>query len=512
MSLRWKFLVPLNALILAVWVGHFWKTASIIEEDLIRSEMDAIEHLALGLKFSIEHMLRRGEDIAREQEYLTQLTDRCRGLDIMVIDSEFQVHLASDSPRIGKKWYEHDIEEVLAGKKDEAWNLRGHFHDGRPAIDATIGVLDAAGRVRYVVHIARWLDALENAEREQLLSHLISALVMLIAVAVALNALTYRLVIRPIHSLRRKIAASGWFEEHPSHRRKGEIEQLSTVVGSLLESMRCKTDSLVDTIEQKQDALDEVSEDRQALMGDVERVTGELEDARQRMIRLEKLTAQGQLSAGLAHELRNPLHTVRATAETARRRFPVVSEMMNDIVEEVDRIERLLEKLMSYTHSTSLQRELVDLEKLCTNVERRVCRGQRHHVAQPCDRCRVQVAPHVREIEADPVLVEQAVMNLCLNSAEATSPYEEISLSATSDGENGLVITVSDRGRGLDRNEENRVFEPFFTRKAGGTGLGLSMVQKIADLHGGSISLENRKNGGTIARLHIPNCLPRGSR
>ncbi len=511
MSLRWKFLFPLNVIILVVWLGHFLETSGRIENEITRSEMDSIGHLALGLKFSIEHMLRHREDITAEQEYLGRLARQWSNLDIMVIDPGFGVRLASNPSRLGRRWHEPGFDDVFAGRHEEIWNIHDHFHDGRSAIDVTIGVMDESGRVLYVVHIARWLDALENAKNEQLLSHLVSALVLLLAVTAAANVLTYRLVIRPIARLRSRIAASGWFEAHPSLAGGGEIEELAAVVGAFLERVQQTTDDLVTTIEQKQGALNEAAEDRDVLQDRVERVTGELADARRRLIRIEKLTAQGQLSAGLAHELRNPLHIIRATAETAKRRHPDTGVFVRDIIEEVDRIEQLIEKLMSYTRFATPKREQIDLAELCSNVKRRICRLHcGHDDLGSCEACTIDIADDVRMIEADPVLLEQAVMNLFTNAVEVTGCNAPVSLAVSSDGAAGIVLTVVDHGPGVAEEDAGHVFEPFFTRKAGGTGLGLSVVQKIADLHDGSITLENLEGNGAIARLHIPACVRGG--
>jgi signal transduction histidine kinase len=80
----------------------------------------------------------------------------------------------------------------------------------------------------------------------------------------------------------------------------------------------------------------------------------------------------------------------------------------------------------------------------------------------------------------------------------------QIDIKAKSDGADGLIITVADRGPGISNEDLSRVFEPFFTKKTNGIGFGLSVVEKIADAHGGSISLDRRTGGGMIARLHIP--------
>jgi signal transduction histidine kinase len=101
-------------------------------------------------------------------------------------------------------------------------------------------------------------------------------------------------------------------------------------------------------------------------------------------------------------------------------------------------------------------------------------------------------------------LLEQAVINLLTNAREVSPNGSLVELGAKSDDADGAVITVADRGPGIADEDLSRVFEPFFTRKPKGTGFGLPVVERIADMHGGSITLEHREGGGMIARLHIP--------
>jgi signal transduction histidine kinase len=511
MSLRLKYLLPLNLLILLVLAGHFYWTTSRVTHEFLTSEVTALEHLAVGLKYHLEHVVRDGMEIGEQQQHLERLARHTKGLDILIIDESYVVRAASNPRRMGLQWHEPGIQDVFLGHRLESWNLRGHTHDDRRAIDATVGVRDDFGRVRYAIHIARWLDDLAEAKARQLFGHLVSALVLLFAVTVAVNFLTYRLVLGPIGALRHEISRSGLLDEYPHVRAGDEISSFRSLVKLLLGGVRKSIGDLEQTIGLKQDALAEVSANRDALEGVVEKVTGELATTRERLARLERLAALGQLSAGLAHELRNPLHIVRATAETAMRRQPEIKEFSLDIIEEVDRIERLMEKLISYTHSTPIVREAVNLEALFDKIIQRLwpeSKSQGNELGAKAPK--VHVENEARWIEADPVLLEQAVMNLAANALEAGGPREQVELGASSDGQGGVEIAVLDRGPGLGNDIASRVFDPFFTRKAKGLGLGLPIVQKIADLHGGNIAIENRPEGGTVARLCLSRCVSGG--
>ena len=139
-----------------------------------------------------------------------------------------------------------------------------------------------------------------------------------------------------------------------------------------------------------------------------------------------------------------------------------------------------------------------------------MCRGLCERGPASCALCRVTADENAATVEADPVLLEQAVMNLVTNAREVSPEDAEIEIAATRDGDGTLVVSVADRGPGIADEDRTQVFEPFFTRKPQGTGLGLPAVQKIADLHEGSIELVPRDGGGTIARLRLPAARARG--
>jgi signal transduction histidine kinase len=503
MSLRLKYIVPLNLVILTVWAGHAAWNLSVFEKAFMRSEVEALEHLALGLKYHIEHSLRQGEDIGHEQRFLRELTSHRHDLDIMVLDEQSVVILGTDPTRIGARWIEESIKKAISGRSEFLWNLHGHTHKGRRAIDVSLGARDESGRVRFVIHIAKWLDNLHAALWQQRLNHVFSAGLLLIAVAVGVNLLTYKLVLRHLWRINRKIDESAWPTIHAQQNNTNEVVRLGNAVSAMLDQIQRHTDDLRDTINTKQDKLNEVSVLRDSLADRVVQVSDELAKARERLIRAERLVALGHLSAALAHELRNPLHIVRATAETAERHCPDVAKHAQNIIEEVDRIEQLVKELLDYTRTIEIHRKEVDIRAMLESVRSRTCRGLCNSVPEDCRACVVSIDGDALETHADPVLLEQAVINLLTNAREVSPKGSLIELGAKSDDADGVVITVADRGPGIADEDLPRVFEPFFARKPKGTGFGLPVVERIADMHGGSITLEHREGGGMIARLHI---------
>ncbi len=508
-SLSLKYLVPLNLLILLVWSWHFLSSRGDFERALLGAERTAIEQAAFGLKLRVEDVLARGAALETLAEDVAVLAGRWPGLDLMVVDDSFTVLVASSPDRVGTRWYEERIESVLAGA-DSAWNLEDHTHDGRQAVDVSLGVVGPGGEVRHVVHLAAWLDRLLVALHRQRQHDLRAALAELVAVAIAVNLLTYYLVLRPLSRIRRQIAATGWLEARPRLGGQDEIRHLGAVVEALLEQMRTRYDRLSSTLGERDSALEQVSADRDHLARRIKLVSGELAAAEARLVRAERIAAVSQLSSALAHELRNPLHIIRATAETAATACPEVADLAEDIKDEVDRVNRLITELLQYARPEDLRRHQVDVRELLEEVRQRMCRGLCGQQPDACALCTVAVEPAVTSVECDPVLLGQALMNLFANAREVSPAGGVIEVSASRGEDGQLELSVADRGPGIADEDRDRLFEPFFTRKRDGTGLGLPVVQKIADLHEGAVELEAREGGGVVARLRLP-APPRGA-
>jgi signal transduction histidine kinase len=225
--------------------------------------------------------------------------------------------------------------------------------------------------------------------------------------------------------------------------------------------------------------------------------------------RAERLAALGQLSAGLAHEIRNPLGVIKGSADMLSRKVagsePLVAELAGYISSEVNRLNALVVRFLDFARPSKLElrperiSEIVDraLEAATAsfpdagvNVERRY-------------------APNLPEIPADAQLLEQVFVNLITNAfqamqGQAGSPEKFLRIaieSEVSNGEPGVAVLVEDTGPGVPPELREQIFNPFFTSKKDGVGLGLSIVAKIVDDHRGTIRLEENTPRG--ARFHL---------
>jgi len=228
-----------------------------------------------------------------------------------------------------------------------------------------------------------------------------------------------------------------------------------------------------------------------------------LQEAEAAVRRSERLAALGQLSAGLAHELRNPLGTIRASAEMLLKNVPEGSEMARELAgfisSEVDRTNSLVTRFLEFARPLELQPQKAELAEVLDSAIAQLERGQpRHDVT-----IYRNYSPDVRPFAFDAELLERVFYNLLLNAAQATPAGGEVTVKTRALG-GGVEISVIDRGGGIEPAQLENIFNPFFTTKKEGVGLGLAIVSKIVDLHGGKIAVESQPGKGSIFRVFLP--------
>ncbi len=218
----------------------------------------------------------------------------------------------------------------------------------------------------------------------------------------------------------------------------------------------------------------------------------------------EKMAALGTLAAGVAHEIRNPLSSLRGFAQYFAKKFKGSNPdetYAQTMIREADRLNRVITDLLYLSRPRSVQPETVDLLLLAEDISNLVRMDLEDRGVS------LEISLESQEVLADADLLKQAVLNLVLNSldalGEAKGDMRYIHI-ASAFGDDGVWLFVRDTGPGMTKEQKEQAFEPFFTTKTKGTGLGLALVHKTMREHGGKALIESEVGRGTTVALFFP--------
>lgn len=263
---------------------------------------------------------------------------------------------------------------------------------------------------------------------------------------------------------------------------------------------------LVSIIQAYNDVTERLKRSHDALMGEVARLREELHEKNKELRRRERLAALGQMAAGVAHEIRNPLGGIGL----------YVSLLERDLSDRPEQLDIARKMSVGIRNIEGVVGHILDFAGDAPPHAQRVA------LSQALDDVLIQTAPQASArgvvIEVDPVLrgielscdgpqIERALMNLVLNAIDAAGPEGHVRIALDAgEREPGDVarVAIEDDGPGIPPDVVHRVFDPFFTTKDHGTGLGLAIVHRIAEANGGSIGVRNRPSGGACFVLTVP--------
>lgn len=235
---------------------------------------------------------------------------------------------------------------------------------------------------------------------------------------------------------------------------------------------------------------------------EIEAKTWELLESQERLVRSERFAAVGEAAAFVSHEIKNPLMVIGGLARQVERCLaaePGAQEKLNIIQGEVKRLESFLGDLRDFTRPVQPQLQEVDLNKVILEVEALMKDAAREKGVSLID----HLATHVPAVEADPNQMKQVLVNLIKNGIEASEAKGRILLSSGfKDGQ--VWFSVQDMGKGMSEEVLGKIFHPFFTTKARGTGLGLAVIHKIVTDHRGSITVESSPSKGSTFTIKLP--------
>ncbi len=232
------------------------------------------------------------------------------------------------------------------------------------------------------------------------------------------------------------------------------------------------------------------------------KVYAELQDSFEQLKRADRLSAIGHLSAGLAHEIRNPLASIEGAVGILEQRELSEErrvEFLGIVKKECRRLNRLLTNLLDFARPRRPDYQIVDVGQILASVASLAA----HTAAQSAITLRTDFPSILLPVECDPEQLKQVILNLAINAIQAMPDGGEILLAARTKNSN-ILIQVKDQGCGISPEDLDKVFNPFFTTKENGTGLGLSMAHQIVSQHGGILSAERNPDKGMTFSVLLP--------
>jgi signal transduction histidine kinase len=224
------------------------------------------------------------------------------------------------------------------------------------------------------------------------------------------------------------------------------------------------------------------------------------------MARVDRLASVGQLASGLAHDIKNPLHSIGAALEVLARRNGEAkgNGVMGAIREQLAGVIKITDDMLRYARPSRPCFETCDVPELINKTIVLLTPQQAKKAV------RIEMAPNnVLPIQADPNKLQQALLNLLLNAVQASADGAVVRVFVEDDAqhdaqEDRVIIRIQDEGSGIDPETAKRIFEPFYTTKRDGTGLGLAMTQTIVEQHCGCISLLDNGEHGACFQVSLP--------
>ncbi|MFH1540780.1 MAG: ATP-binding protein [Elusimicrobiota bacterium] len=227
--------------------------------------------------------------------------------------------------------------------------------------------------------------------------------------------------------------------------------------------------------------------------------------AQKRLIKAERLSALGEMAAIVAHEVRNPLSSIRASVQRIGKKMvddDPNKKYTNYIMQESDRLDRVVKNLLTLTKEPAPQIQSTDINKLIEEI----LYFLKPEMTLLQIRLKKLLEPSITQVKLDPALMRQVLLNMIQNASHFMTDKDNKEIKVSTLQSNGnFVIEISDTGCGISKENIEKIFEPFFTTKSDGIGLGLTICHRIVESHNGKIEVETNLEHGATFRIIIPN-------
>ncbi len=265
---------------------------------------------------------------------------------------------------------------------------------------------------------------------------------------------------------------------------------IGSVTGFLSQKQMDATKSLKKTIEERDESYDKLKQQAEVLV-----------QAEEQLRRADRLSALGKLSAGIAHEVRNPLASIKGTAEILSDKFKPGDkeyEFVEILIKEVNRLDTVVAEFLDFAKPKPPELKSSKINDIILSV----LKLTEHQIARSRIDLKTKLEDSLPSVYVDPEQIKQVFLNLIINAVQAMPAGGVLEVGSHRNGSE-IVCTFSDTGTGISKEQQENLFTPFYTSKAKGTGLGLAIVYRILESHKGEIRFSTEDKGTTFTV-----CLP----
>ncbi|RII29527.1 MAG: two-component sensor histidine kinase [Geobacter sp.] len=438
------------------------------QNDLVQEIQDSSQEISKAIQMSIEDLTSEAET-SRLTDYLGKARDR--GInEINIISNEGEIIDSSDPEKIGKK---REIKKLEKGVHAAPRQQAGATILSQKPYEVVVPVIVGDEQLGYV-QINMLLDNIRDLQHANFIRRLF-ATCMVFAVGIAFSIYLARRYTEPIHRL------------------VGDFKRVSA--GDL--SVTIPVDS-----------QDEIGELAAGFNNMVDKLR-EREVLEKRLYEAEHLSRVGQLASGIAHEIRNPLNYISLAIDHLKAEMlprcgeqcAELEDLAEKIKEEVRRANYMVLNFMNYGRPLKLRRVLVPYDEIISKVLPLIS----DRMAEQHIRVELNIDPDLPPLWVDQELIRNCIINFLTNATQAMDDGGVITLGASTDREKRQAcLTFTDQGSGIREEDIPKIFQPYFTTKDVGIGLGLAITERIIKEHGGEILVQSRSGEGTTFTVLLP--------
>jgi signal transduction histidine kinase len=463
-------MIMLSLLVIAVCALFILNQYS--QNDLVKEIQESSSEVSKAIQISVADLTSEAEFSSRLTEYMKEA--KRKGInEVSIINNEGEILDSSDPAKVGKRRDVRKLGKGLKASRTRNGKQKATVVDSSRPYDLVVPVIVGDEQLGFV-HINLLLDNISTIQHDNLVHRVtVTFLVFMLGIVLAIFlARRYTKPIKRIVESVKKVSAGDLSETFPVQTRD-EIGELAANFNEMVKKLR------------------------------------ERELLEKRLYEAEHLSKVGQLAAGIAHEIRNPLNYISLAVDHLKNDLipstPETEaesrELLGKIKEEVRRANYMVLNFMSYGRPLKLRISRIS----CGEVLEKVLPLLRDRLDEKRIELTYDFDPGLPNLEVDPELLRTCLVNLITNAAQSMPDGGKITLGASFDPEKSLFrITCADEGTGIKPEDLARITQPYFTTKEAGIGLGLAITERIVTEHGGKLEVESVLDEGTVFSIILP--------